>query len=216
MTSWNTGVPWFVEANVFKSHPTSSSVSPFCVSSLPVSIPTSILPYQSFNLVIVFVVQSISHAGLFETPRTAACQAPLSSTISRSLLKFMSIESMMLSNHLIFCCTLLLLPSIFPSIGAFYNEFLFASGGQKIGASASTSVLPVNIKGWFPLGLTCLIFLLSKGLSRVLSSTTDWNHQFFTAKPSLWSNSHIHAWLLCYLLLLLLSRFSHVWFCVTA
>ena len=136
-----------MEANVFKSHPTSSSVSPFCVSSLPVSIPTSILPYQSFNLVIVFVVQSISHAGLFETPRTAACQAPLSSTISRSLLKFMSIESMMLSNHLIFCCTLLLLPSIFPTIRVFLMSWLFASSGQNIRASASALVLPMNIQG---------------------------------------------------------------------
>ena len=63
-------------------------------------------------------------------------------------------------------------------------------------ASASASVLPMNIQGWLPLGLTGLIFLLSKGLSRVFSSTTTQKHQFFNTKPSLWSNSHIHTWLL--------------------
>ena len=94
------------------------------------------------------------------------------------------------SNHLIFCCPLLLLPSIFPSMRIFSNELLFASGGQSIGASASASVLPMNIQGYFPLELTGLICLLSKGLSRVLSTTVQ-KHQFFGAQPSLWSNSHI-------------------------
>ena len=68
---------------------------------------------------------------------------------------------------------------------------LFASGSQSIGASTSASFLPVNIQGWFPLELTGLISLLSKGLSRVFSSTTIWKHQFFSAQPSLWCNSHI-------------------------
>ena len=68
---------------------------------------------------------------------------------------------------------------------------LFASGGQSIGASASVSVLPMNIQDWFPLGLTGLIFLLSKELSRVFSSTTVWKPQFFGAHPSVWSSSHI-------------------------
>ena len=67
----------------------------------------------------------------------------------------------------------------------------FASGGQCIRASASASVLPMNIQGWFPLGLTGLVSLQSKGLSRVFSSTTIWKHQFFGVQPSLWSNSHI-------------------------
>ena len=70
-------------------------------------------------------------------------------------------------------------------------SWLFASGGQSIGASASASVLPMNIQDWFPLGLTGWISLLSKGLPRVFSSTTVWKHQFFGAQPSLWSNSHI-------------------------
>ena len=76
------------------------------------------------------------------------------------------------------------------------NELALPSDGENIGTSASASVLPMNIQGWFPLGLTCLISLLSKGLSRVFSSTTVWKGQFFGVQPSWWSNSHIHAWLL--------------------
>ena len=117
-------------------------------------------------------------------------------TISRSLLKLMSTELVMLSNHHILCYPLLLLPSIFPSIRVFQMCQLFVSGGQSIGASASASVLPMNIQGWFPLRLTGLISWLSKGLSRVLSNTTAQQHQFFSAQLSLWSNSHIHKWLL--------------------
>ena len=76
----------------------------------------------------------------------------------------------------------------FPASGSFPVSRLFTSGGAS--ASASASVLSVNIQSWFPLGLTDLISLLSKGLSRVFSSTTIWKHQFFGAQPSLWSNSH--------------------------
>ena len=120
------------------------------------------------------------------SPWTAACQASLSS-ISWSLLKHRSIESVMASNHLILCCPLLLLPSIFPM------SQLFASGGQSIRVSALASVLPVNIQGWFSLRLTGWISLQSKGLSRVFSSTTVQKHQFFGAQPSLRSNSHIRT-----------------------
>ena len=84
----------------------------------------------------------------------------------------------------------------FPASGSFPMSQLFPSGGQSIGASASALVLPMNIQGWFLLGLTGLICLLSKGLSRVLSSSTVQKHQFFSAQPYLWSNSHIHTWLL--------------------
>ena len=94
----------------------------------------------------------------------------------QSLLRFTSIESVMPSNHLILCHPLLLLPSVFPSI-RFLMSWLFTSGGRSIGASAS--VLPMNIQGWFPLGLTGLISLLSKGLSRIFSSATIWRHQFW-------------------------------------
>ena len=90
---------------------------------------------------------------------TVACQAPLSSIICWTLLKFMAVESVMPSNHLILCHPHLLLPSICPSIRVFPTSQLFASGGQSIGASASGSVLPMNIQDWFPLGLTGLIFL---------------------------------------------------------
>ena len=83
-----------------------------------------------------------------------------------------------------------------PASGPFLISWLFTSGGQNIGPSASATVLPINIQGWFSLGLTSLISVLSKGLSRVLSSTTIRKHQFFAAQPSLWSNSHIHTWLL--------------------
>ena len=89
----------------------------------------------------------------------------------------------------------LFLPSIFPSIRVFSKSWLFASGGQSIGASASASVLPKSIQCWFPLGLTGLISLLSKGLSRVFSSTIQ-RHPFFGTQPSLWSSSHIHTWIL--------------------
>ena len=83
------------------------------------------------------------------------------------------------SNHLTLCRPLLLLPSILPASGSFPVSQLFVSGAQSIGASASTSVLPKNIRGWFPLGLTGLISLQSKGLSRLFSSTPVQKHQFF-------------------------------------
>ena len=101
----------------------------------------------------------------FVTPWTKACQASLSLTISWSFPNFVSIASGMPSSHLILCCPLLLLPSVFPSIRVFPVNQLFVSGGQRIGASASASVLPMSIQGWSPLKLTDLISLLSKGLS---------------------------------------------------
>ena len=109
--------------------------------------------------VYVLVVQSLSCVRLFATPWTTAHQASLSFTISWSFFKLMSIESVMPSNHFILCCPLLLLPSIFPSIRVFSNDPVFTSGGQSIGVSASASVPPMNIRDWFPLGLTGLIFL---------------------------------------------------------
>ena len=140
-----------------------------------------------------FVVQLLSHVQL-ETPRTAAHQTSLSFTISPSLLKLMSIKSVMPSNHLILCHPLLLLPSIFPSIRVFSNESALRIRWPKYWTSAS--VLPMNIQGWFPLGLTYLISLQSKGLSRIFYSTTIQNHQFFGTQPSLWSHSPTHTRLL--------------------
>ena len=87
-------------------------------------------------------------------------------------------------------------PQSLPASGSFPVSQLFASGGQRIGASVLAPILSVNIQGWFPLGSTDLISLQSKGLSTVFSSTAVWRHQFFYAQPSLWSNPHVHTYLL--------------------
>ena len=140
--------------------------------------------------------ESNIHFRLFVTPWTAACQASLSITSSQNLLKFMSIESVMPSNHLILCYPLLLLTSIFPSIRVFSNESAIHIRWAKFW-SFSISISPSNkYSGWFPLRLMSLISLQSKRLLRVLSSTTIQKHQFFSAQLSLWSISHIHTWLL--------------------
>ena len=102
------------------------------------------------------------------------CPSPTPGVCSNSL----SFESVMPPNHLVLCCPLLLLPSIFPSIRVFPVSWLFVSGGQNIGASASASVLSTNIQGWFPLGWTVLISLQSNRLSRTFSNTTVHKHQF--------------------------------------
>ena len=88
------------------------------------------------------------------------------------------------------CC------QIFPSIRVFSNELALCIRWPKYWSFRFTSVLPMNIQGWFPLGLTSLISLLSKGLSRVFFDTTVQKHHFFSTQPSLWSNSHIHTRLL--------------------
>ena len=127
-------------------------------------------------------VQSLSHVQLFVTPSTAAHQDSLSITNSWSLLKLMSIKSVMPSNHLILCRPLLLPPSIFPSIKVFSKESVLCIRWPKYWrASASASVLPMNIQDWFPLGWTGWISLQSKELSRVFSNTTVQKHRFFSA-----------------------------------
>ena len=110
------------------------------------------------------------------------------------LLKFKFIELVILSNHFILCWPLIFLPLIFPSIRVFSNELAFCIRWSKYWSFSK--VLPMNILGWFPLGLTGLISLLSEGLSRVFSNTMVQKHHFFGIQPSLWSNSHIHTWLL--------------------
>ena len=114
---------------------------------------------------------------------------------SQSLLKIMSPELVMVSNHLILCHPLLLLPSVFPSIRVFSNESVLRIRWPKYWSSASASILPMNAQDWFPLELTSLI-LQPEGLSRVFSNNTVREHQFFGAQLSIWSNSHIHTWLL--------------------
>ena len=109
-------------------------------------------------------VQSLS---CIESLQPHGCQASLSITNYQSLLKLMSFQSVMPSNHLILCRPLLL--QSFPALGSFQMSQFFTSGAQNIGVSASTSVLPMNIQDWFPWGFTDLISLQSKGLSRVFS-----------------------------------------------
>ena len=130
-------------------------------------------------------IQLLSGVWLLTTPGAAAHQASLAFTNYRSLLRLMSIESVMPSNHLILCLPLLLLPSIFPSIRVFSNESALRISGQSIGVSASASVLPMNMQDWFPLGWTGWISLQSKGLSRVFANTTVQKHQFFGVQLSL-------------------------------
>ena len=99
-------------------------------------------------------VQSLSHIQFFVTPWTAACQASMSITNSWSVFKLMFTESVMPSNHLILSFPLLSCLQSFPASGSFLMSQLFSSAGQNIGASASASVLPMNIQDWFPLGWT--------------------------------------------------------------
>ena len=141
-------------------------------------------------------VQLLSHVQVFAISWTAALQASLSITSSRSLLKLMSIELVI---HPIISSSVVPFSShlqSFPASGSFPVNQFFSSGDQNIGASDSASVLPMNIQDWFPLRLTGLISLQAKGLSRVFSNTTVQKHQFFGTQPVLQSNSHIHTWLL--------------------
>ena len=140
------------------------------------------IPYR------VVVVQSLTCVRLLATPWTAARQASLSFTIFQSLLKFMSIESVMPSNHLSSAIPLSSCLQSFPASGSFLMSWLFASGGQN---SSLITILLINIQDWFPLGWTGLISLQSKGLSRVFSNTTAQKHHFFSIQPSLWFNSHM-------------------------
>ena len=123
--------------------------------------------FENTSLVQFSWVQSLSHVQLFATPWIAARQASLSITNSWSPLKLMSIESVMPSSHLILCRPLLLLPQSLQASESFPMSQIFTSGGQSIGVSASTSVLPMNAQDWSPLGWTGRISLQSKGLSRV-------------------------------------------------
>ena len=162
---------------------------------------------------VLFVVQSLGSVLLFTTSWTAAHLSSLSFTVSQSLLKFMSFELVMLSNRLILCHPLLLLPSVFPSIRVFSNESALHVMWESIGASVSTLVLPVNIQGWLPLGLTGLISLPSKALSRIFSNTTVESinssvlrllyGSIITSVHDYWKNhsfDYMAKWCLCFLI----------------
>ena len=125
---------------------------------------------------------------------TAERQASLSFTISQGLLKFISIESVMPSNHLTLCHPLPCLPSSLPSLRVFSNESVLHNRWPKYW---SFSIISSNeYSGLISLGLTGLISLWSKWFSRVYSNTTVWKHELFHTQLSLQSNSHIHTWLL--------------------
>ena len=154
--------------------------------------------YGHFLSIVVFV-QLPSPVWLSVTPWAAACQASLALTISQNL-PCPLVSSCPLNRwcHLTISSSLALFFCLqfFPTSGSFPRSQLFTLCDQSVGASASASVLPKNIQGWFPLGWTGLISLQSKGLWRVFSSATVQKHQFFGTHPSLWLNSHIRTWLL--------------------
>ena len=135
------------------------------------------------------VVQSLNHVPLFVTQWTEYARLSWHS-LSPRLLKLMSSESVMPSNYFILRHPLLSLPSIFNSIKVFSNELALHIRWPKYWSFSFNISLSMNIQGWFPLGLTGLISLLSKRLSRVFPSTTIWKHQFFSSKSSWWFNFH--------------------------
>ena len=139
-------------------------------------------------------VQSLSHVRLFATPWTAAHQASLSITNSRSSPKLTSIKSVMPSSHLILCRPFSSCPQSLPASESFPMSQLFTWGGQSTGVSTLASLLPKNTQDCSPLEWTGWISLHSKGLSRVFSNTTVQKYQFFGTQPSSQSNSHIRTW----------------------
>ena len=144
----------------------------------------------------VVAVQPFSHVRLFATPWTAACQASLSFTMFWSLLKLMSMELVMPPNHLVLCHPLLLLPSIFPNIRVFSKESALCIMWPKYW-SFSFSISPSReYSGLISFRMDWFNLLAVKGLSSVFSNTTVQKHQFFGVRPSVWSNSQIHTWLL--------------------
>ena len=136
-------------------------------------------------------VQSLSRVQLFATPWITARQASLSITNPQSSLKFMSIESVMPSSHLVLCLPLLLLLPIAPSIRVFSSESTLRMRWPKYW---EFQLQYQSCQDWSPLGWTGWMSLQSKGLSRVFSNTTVQKHQFFSAQLSSQSNSHIHTW----------------------
>ena len=158
--------------------------------------------YDLTVLCSLVVLQSLSLVWLFAAPWTSGQEASLSFTISQSSSSSSSAcsNSCLLSQwwHPTISSSVVPFSCLqsFPASGSFLMSQLFTSGGQSIGASASALILPMNIQDYFPSGLTGLISLQFKVLSRVLSNTTVQRHQFFGAQPSLWSTSHIHMGIL--------------------
>ena len=139
---------------------------------------------SSLSRVWLFATHGLQHAWLLCPP------------LSLEVCSNSCLLSQWLSNHFTLCHPLLLCLQSFLAWGSFPVSWLFQSGCQSIGALAWSTVLPMNIQDWFPLGWTGWISLQSQGLSRVFLNTTIQKHQFFSAQPSLWFTSHIHTWLL--------------------
>ena len=169
------------------------------MTSIPLYTPHLLYPFIHWWILMLFPVQFSSVAQSYPTlwdpmehtslpcpsltPGACSNSCPLSRWCHRTI----SSSVIPLSSY----------PQCFLASGSFPMSQLFISDGQSISASASASVFPVNIQGWFPLGLPGLNSLQeSTRLTRVFSSTTVWKHQFFCSQPSLWSNSHIRTWLL--------------------
>ena len=146
------------------------------------------------NIISFSSVQLLSHVQLFATPWTAACHASLSITNTWSPPKQSPLSRWCHPTILSSVVPFSSCPQPFSTSGSFQMSQLFASGGESIGVSASSSVLPMNTQEWSHLEWTGWISLKSKGLSRVFSNTTVQKHRFFCAQLSLYSNSHIHAW----------------------
>ena len=158
--------------------------------------------YKILNIVLCCCSSVPSHVQLFTTPRTAARHASLSRTISRSLSKFMSIESVMPSNHLVFCCPLLLLPSIFPSIRGFSNELAVTSSGQNIGVSVLASVLPMSeYSGLISFRIDWFYLLTVQRILKSLRQHHSLKAQFF----ELYSKSLLLIYFMCSNLCLFIS-----------
>ena len=161
------------------------------LSNIFIDIRCSLSTHLSMSTVVF--VQPLGHVWFFATPWTAAHQASYPSPSPRVCsnscpLSWWCHQTISLFIDPFFSC-----PQSFPASGSVSMNQFFTLGGQSTGASASASVLPMNIQGWFTLGLTGLVSLQSKGLSRVFSNTTVQKHQFLSTQPSLWSNSHIHT-----------------------
>ena len=150
---------------------------------------------ESFYWTVIVVVQLLSRVWLWDPVHCSMPGFP----VLYCLLEFAQTHVRWVSdaiNQFILCCPFSFCLRSFPACESFRVSQLFTSGGQSTGASASASVLPVNIQDWFPLGLTDLISLQFKGFSSIFSNTTVQKHQFFGAQLSLKFNSHIHTWLL--------------------
>ena len=171
---------------------------PLCQNHIHIDLPphlSSSSGYLRGCLLGFVVVQSLTHVWLFVTPWIAAHQAPLSSIISQSLLTFISIESVMLSNYLILCCPLLLLPLTFPSTRVFSNESTLCIMWPKYW-SFSFSISPSNeYSELISFRIDCFDLAVQGTLKSFLQHHSS-KASFIGAQLSLWSNSRVHTWLL--------------------